>query len=125
MEGLNKRLGTRILVSQQVLHQLSGFLTRKLGRFVFAGKSKPIAVYELICRREESLKPQKRLCALFSQALDAYERQSWEEAIDLFNQSISVYEKDGPSLFYLKKIQSYRDNPPDEKWNGIVCLNNK
>jgi len=71
MEGLNKRLGTRILVSQQVLHQLSGFLTRKLGRFVFAGKSKPIAVYELICRREESLKPQKRLCALFSQALDA------------------------------------------------------
>jgi adenylate cyclase len=125
MEGLNKRLGTRILVSQQVLHQLSGFLTRKLGRFVFAGKSKPITVYELICRREESRKSQRSICALFTQALDAYERQSWEEAIDLFNQSISVYEKDGPSLFYLEKIQSYRDDPPEEKWNGIVCLNNK
>jgi adenylate cyclase len=125
MERLNKRLGTRILASKQVLHQLSGFLTRKLGRFLFAGKSKPVAVYELICLREESRRPQKKLCALFTQALDAYERQSWDEAIDLFNQTVSVNVKDGPSLFYLKKVQHYRDNPPDEKWNGIVCLNNK
>lgn len=125
MERLNKRLGTRILVSQQVLHQLSGFLARKLGRFVFAGKLKPITVYELICRREESRQSQTSLCALFSQALDAYERQSWQEAIDLFNQAISVYDKDGPSLFYLKMVQNYRNNPPDEKWNGIVCLNSK
>jgi adenylate cyclase len=125
MEQLNKRLGTRILASKQVLHQLSGFLTRKLGRFVFFGKSKPVTVYELICRREESRKTQKSLCALFSQALDAYERQSWEEAIDLFNQAINVYGKDGPSLFYLKEVQRYRDNPLDAKWNGIVCLNNK
>jgi adenylate cyclase len=125
MERLNKRLGTRILASKQVLHQLSGFLTRKLGRFVFVGKSKPITIYELMGLREQSRQTDRSLCAFFNQALDAYERQSWEEAIDLINQALNVHAKDGPSLYYLKKIQHYRDNPPDEKWNGIVCLDNK
>jgi adenylate cyclase len=125
MEQLNKRLGTRILASKQVLDQLSGFLTRKLGKFVFFGKSKPVTVYELICRREESRNVQRKLCAIFSQALDAYERQSLEEGMELFNQALSVVKNDGPSLFYLKRVQHYRENPAGNKWNGIVHLNKK
>ena len=43
LEGLNKHLGTRILVSADVLQGLDGLLTRELGAFLLAGKSRPVA----------------------------------------------------------------------------------
>ena len=51
IEGLNKRFRTRILASDDVLVGLDDFLTRRLGTFVLAGKSKPLVIHELICRQ--------------------------------------------------------------------------
>ena len=48
LEGLNKHLGTRLLVSAEVLHGLEGLMTRELGSFLLAGKSRPIVVHELL-----------------------------------------------------------------------------
>ena len=42
MEGLNKFLGTHILVSAEVLHRLEDFAARELGRFLMPGKTRPI-----------------------------------------------------------------------------------
>ena len=125
MEGLNKYLGTQILASADVLQHLDGFLIRKLGRFIFAGKSKPIEVCELICRTDESGTKQKELCKAFTRALDAYQRQSWEEAIDLFYQTLNLDGEEGPSRFYLKLCQDYRGRPPETDWDGIVHLDQK
>ena len=47
MEGLNKFLSTRILVSAEVLDQLDGFSSRPLGKFILAGKSKPVEVIRI------------------------------------------------------------------------------
>jgi adenylate cyclase len=44
VEGLNKYLGTRVLASEEVIHQLDGFLTREVGTFLLAGKSKPLGI---------------------------------------------------------------------------------
>lgn len=123
IEELNKYLGTRILVSGEALYQLDGFLARELGEFVLVGKSKPTVIYELICRIENSNEEQRRLCATFSEALRAYRRQSWEEAIKIFYKSMKIHRDEGPSVFYLEFCEKYRENPPGEMWNGIVCLN--
>ena len=125
IEGLNKYLGTRILVSEEVLYQLDGFLTREFGKFLLAGKVKPTVVCELICHIEESSEQQRNLCAMFAEALSAYRRQSWEEAIEIFYESLEVCKEDGPSIFYLKLCKGYRENPPREMWDGLVCLNKK
>lgn len=125
LEGLNKYLGTRILVSEEVLYQLSGFLTRELGKFLLVGKSKPVVVHELICRMEESDGRQRSLCAIFSDAFNAYRSRSWEEAVDKFYESMKVYSEDGPSLFYLKLCEKYRENPPEEMWDGLIRLDTK
>ena len=125
IENLNKYLGTRILVSQEVLHQIDGFLTRKLGEFIFAGKSKPVTVYELISRTEESSEQQRNLCASFTEGLNAYYKQSWEEAIKAFYESTKTYEQDGPSTFYLHLCEKYKANPPGEMWDGLVSLRYK
>ena len=124
IEGLNKFLGTQILVSAEVLHQLSGFLTRELGTFLLVGKSKPLVVHELLCRLEESNKQQKGLCTLFAEGLAAYRRQAWQEAIEKFSElsSRSSHKGDGPSLFYIKLCEEYREKPPEAAWDGVVHI---
>ena len=125
IESLNKYLGTRILVSQEVLQDIDGFLTRKLGKFIFVGKSKSVTIYELVSRIEESRKQQRDLCTIFTQGLDAYYQQSWEEAIKAFYESIKIHKKDGPSTYYLHLCEKYRANPPGEIWDGLIFLENK
>ena len=125
LEGLNKYLGTRILVTEDVVYQLDGFLTRRLGKFLLVGKSKPIVVHELLCLVEKSNEKQRRLCETFSKALSAYTRQSWEDAIEMFYESTKINKDDGPSTFYLEFCKKYKHNPPGEMWDGLVRLNDK
>ena len=54
LEGLNKHLGTRLLVSADVLQGLEGLMSRELGAFLLAGKSRPIVVHELIARAADA-----------------------------------------------------------------------
>jgi adenylate cyclase len=125
IENLNKYLRTRILVSEEVIHQIDDLITRKLGKFLLAGKAKTITVYELISRSEESDSLQKNLCKTFTEGLNAYEKQSWEDAIKAFYEVTKAYNDDGPSSFYLHLCEKYRINPPDEMWDGVVVLGTK
>jgi adenylate cyclase len=125
IESLNKRLGTSILVTAEVLHQVDDFLTRELGEFLLSGKSKPVVLHELICPKDESSERHRNLCDFFAEALSAYRGQSWERAIDKLNASLQISEQDGPSLFYLRLCEKYRENPPGERWDGLVRFHKK
>jgi len=125
LEGLNKYFGTRILVSKEVLHELDGFLTRRLGEFLLAGKRRPMVVYELICRLQESEEEQKALCAIFDEGLSAYRNKSWDKAIENFYECTRIYSKDGPAAFYTKLCKKYKEKPPEEMWNGLISLEKK
>jgi adenylate cyclase len=125
MEGLNKHLGTRILVSEAVLEQPDDFLVRRLGQFILAGKSKPVAACELICRMKESTDLQRNLCTIFSSALDAFRRQSWNEAVAGFKESLKMQPEDGPSRFYIELCETHKRNPPGDSWGGVVRLATK
>ena len=125
MEGLNKYLRTGILVSEETIQHLDGLLSRPLGEFLFAGKTRPIGVCELIGRSEEADDALVRLCRLFSEALDAYRTRNWKEAIETFEGILRSSRGDGPSSFYLKLCEQYRLSPPDKDWSGVVRLNEK
>lgn len=125
IENLNKYLGTKVLVSEEVIHQLDGFLTREVGKFRLKGKVIPTVIHELLCRTEESDEKQRKTCAIFAGALDAFRRQSWDEAIEKFNQSIENLGEDGPSLFYVRLCEQYKENPPEEPWEGVVHMDRK
>ena len=125
IERLNKQLGTQILVSAEVLHRLDGFLTRELGEFLFSGKSKPVVLYELLCRLEESEEKQRELCEFFAEGLRAYRNQAWEEASQRFCNCTQLAQEDKPSLYYLNMCETYGKNPPGEEWNGLVYIDKK
>ena len=132
IEGLNKYLGTRILVSEVVLYDLDTFLTRELGQFLLKGKTKPLMIHELICIRDEADEHQTKLCALFSESLAAYRKQSWKEAIEKFSRLNEIFSKiygedwkDGPSQYYIELCEEYYKNPPAEPWTGMVRMDRK
>jgi adenylate cyclase len=126
MDGLNKYLGTEILVSDEAIRELDGFTTREVGTFRLKGKAQPIVVHELLCREEECRDKMKERLALFSQALRTFKRQSWDEAKDKFRRSIDAGSgEDGPANFYLKLCEQYRKNPPEGPWEGIIDLEEK
>lgn len=125
IDGLNKHLGTQILVTEDVIKQLDGFLTREIGEFLLFGKSKPLVVYELLCRIEECSDQQRVACAVFVEGLDAFRRQSWDGAIEKFNKYLEYFGEDGPSHFYVKLCKQYKESPPMDSWNGIVQMDKK
>jgi adenylate cyclase len=125
LDGLNKYLGTEILVSREVIDGLDGFLTREAGRFLLKGKAQPILVHELLRRASESDEAQKNACAIFAEALHAFRRQSWDEAKAKFQKHTENYGEYGRSNYYLRLCEQYKKNPPGEGWDGVVELEEK
>ena len=125
IEGLNKFLGTTVLVSDEVFHRNDGYLARDCGKFRLKGKSTPVRVHELWCRMEDSDERQRDACAAFARGLAAFQQGAWDEAREIFQRLIEDLGEDGPSRFYLGLCESYQKNPPDPPWNGVVHMEKK
>ena len=125
LEGLNKYLGTRTLVSEEAFGSNNGFLTRSVGRFIFKGKSHSVDVRELLPQDKRSRELQAATCRIFGSGCEAFQRQNWDAAETSFHQVLKIDENDGPSQFYLKLCQDFRQAPPGSDWDGSVHLKNK
>ena len=126
LEGLNKHLGTRMLVSAEVLEGLPGLLTRELGAFLLAGKSRPVMVHELVARLAEATPANRERCTIFAEALAAYRRGAWPEAIRLWQEVMRACgSDDGPSRFYLQWCEGHAGKPPAADWDGVVRMEQK
>jgi len=128
IEGMNKYLGTRILVSDEVLQGVSGFALRDVGQFTLKGKTVPIRLFELDSHAPDSEEAQTRDFGLLKQgfetALCHFQRGNWLEAGAGFDSLLQQYADDGPSRFYMESCLRYRNNPP-ENWNGVVRMEDK
>ncbi len=121
IEGLNKRLGTRILASDEVAARLSGFVTRPVGDFLLPGKSRPVRVHEVVAG-DGGAPRQREALAAFARGIEAFRRRGWEEAERAFRDAADAPEGDGPSRFYLGLCSQYRTNPPAAEWDGTVRI---
>lgn len=125
IQGLNKYLRTHILASEEVVKALDLFLLRKVGSFLFLGKSRPHVVFELLGLNDQVRSAQIELCALFSQGLAAYRQRSWLEAQLLFRKCLGLFPNDGPSQRYLHLCDLYTHASPPKDWNGTIRLDGK
>lgn len=120
IEGLNKILGTRILVSMPVIEGLSEFYSRELGTFLLKGKLQTVTVSELMGTTEEIRRDKPHfveLNTLFSKAFQLYKSDSWEQALNEFRAIIKDYPEDGPTRFYISFLQNQLSLPLEQK-NG-------
>lgn len=125
LEGLNKYLGTRILISHEVITQLQGFVSRCVGQFVFVGKSAPTKVHELLALGENGQAHYDELCRLFHSGVTAFRQRAWDAACTAFNQVLVLERNDGPSRFYIDQCHQFRNTTLAVDWDGTIHLKQK
>lgn len=125
IEGLCKYLNTGILATKEVIGYLDGLVTRKIGEFKLAGKTKPVVIHELVCRLEEADEKLMKACTVFAAALDSFIMQSWDEAIKGFEEVIEILGGDGPSEFYIKLCKQNKELGPVKPWDGVISMEYK
>jgi adenylate cyclase len=127
LEGANKQYGTYIMASERTQELVKEyFVFRELDLLVVKGKTKPIKVFELIGRKNDSVPPRK-ISAIerYTIGLELYRQKKFSEAIEKFNEALSIEPDDQPSRLYVERSQLYQTNPPPEEWNGVFILKTK
>ena len=121
IEGLNKMMGTRAIVSGETLAAAGGEIsTRKLGRVRVVGRSEPVALYELIAETAvEAIKEP------FEAALSDFERGDLERAASGFRGVLAVRPDDGPAKFYVKECERVRAESSVVPWTGVITAEHK
>lgn len=125
VQGLNKQLGTNILVTETTIQGLDWFQTRKLGSFLLSGKAQPLVIYELMGLTHQSSPNQQLLCTLFAEALSAFINRDWQQAEKIFHQIMTQSNGDKPSQFYLTLCKQYAIQEPEHTWEGVVSVYQK
>ena len=121
LEALNKRLKTEVLVSADALQSVPGFVTRRLGAFRFAGKSRPLDVFELLGRDAEANPETRHLSEVFEEGLGSFAAGAWDQAAAHFRRVLELKRDDGPSAFFLELCAAYAAKAP-EQWDGVVAV---
>jgi adenylate cyclase len=121
LDGLNKHLRTSILVSAEVIRDLSDVPAREVGNFLLQGKSQAVLVYELISRAADCADRQETAGVIFAEARQAFAQRQWDEAKKKFAKLTG----DGVSEFYLELCKKYRADPPPEGWHGTIAMREK
>jgi adenylate cyclase len=84
-----------------------------------------VGVFELLCRVEEADEKVRGACDIFAEALEAFRKRCFDEAMEKFERSGEILGQDGPSLFYAGLCRLYRESPPGEPWDGVVHMEEK
>jgi adenylate cyclase len=105
IQELNKRLGTRILVSELVIANSDGeFLSRNLGRFLLRGKSNSVRVHELIGLRAKAAVTDLERCATSNDAVVRLERGDVEGARELLDRARQNWPEDAAVAFLVASL---------------------
>ncbi len=126
LEGMNKRFGTSVLLSDATVRQLPAgrFHLRPLGSFVAVGKREARAIHELLGPADSG--PLPEWVAAFVAALGAFGERDWDRAGAGFRGVIAARGgADGPSAFYLGLLDGMQSTPPPQGWKGEVHLTEK
>jgi len=120
IEGVNKILGTHIIISESVLIGTKGLLTRDLGLFKLVGKTRAIRLYELMGLNEDRANFAKDVLDSFEEGLKHFHSQDWPAAYDCFGQ----HKNDSASVYYAEICQEYIAQPP-RHFDGAIELSSK
>jgi adenylate cyclase len=125
MEGLNKHLGTRVLITEET-QQFAGakIVTRFLGLFRLKGFERAVAVHELSGFASQE-KESRELRGRFSKALALLAEKDFPAAEAAFRHVLELSPDDGPSKFYLEQIEELRGATLPDDWQGEITLKEK
>ncbi|HEY3487028.1 MAG TPA: adenylate/guanylate cyclase domain-containing protein [Gammaproteobacteria bacterium] len=119
LEGLTKEYGANIIVSENIRDAVPEFEYLELDLVRVKGKDKPVTIYQPLGFSIELDKSVRSETKRFSQALKMYRQRDWDSAErEIFNLSTLNAERKVYKL-YLDRIVYFRNNPPEDNWDGV------
>ncbi|NMC63693.1 MAG: adenylate/guanylate cyclase domain-containing protein, partial [SAR324 cluster bacterium] len=117
LEGINKYFGTSILISENVVNDLSDQLNPLfLGKITVAGRVEAVKIYTLL---EEKIC--EELQTLWLKGLEAYMLKDWFKATQIFREILNESELLAKaSNLYLSEITRMKIEGVPEAWNGEI-----
>jgi class 3 adenylate cyclase len=126
LEGANKTYGTSVLISAATAWLAGDTVeTREIDSVLVVGKTEPQRIFELLGRKGEVARERLALRDAFVEALDAYRREAWDQALAGFESCLAISPCDPPSKVFLGRIAEFRAAAPCADWNGVWSLAEK
>ena len=127
LEGLNKQLGTQILVSEAVIGALfEGFVVRPVDMVRPKGTTHPVRVFELMAPGQStSAGDDEAHLGSWRACYTSYTERRWADAVADFDRHIQDYPNDAAAKVLRARAADYRDSPPPVDWDGVFEAESK
>jgi adenylate cyclase len=121
LEGLTKQYGVGIIVSESTRRAVDDVEFRELDRVRVKGKEEPVAIFQPLAEDD----PARASLFRYRTALDAYRRQHWREAREVF----TALAREEPDCLlysvYLQRIKALEKDPPGDGWDAVFVHTTK
>lgn len=127
LESACKQYGAHILISEFTYKLLRGtYYTRELDLVIVKGKTKPVAIHEVLDFHTEETYP-NLIDALryFKAGLVKYRQMKWGDAISSFKEVLEINPNDKAAKLYIERSQHFSAKPPGQDWNGVWVMESK
>lgn len=127
VESLCKQYGAHILISEFTLKALKAtYRTRQVDKVTVKGKTKPVAIYEVIDYHDaESFPNQIEVLSHFNNGMEYYNQAQWDKAIECFQTALKLNPQDKASILYVERCGELKKNPPPGEWDGVWVMTHK
>ena len=127
LEGATKLYGTDIVISESTYRPCADRVwTRELDFIKVKGKNNPVAIYELVGLRSETVSDQKQ------QVIEHYEKgrrhylaRKFASAVAEFAMVLETDSHDKAAALHMERCQHWLKNPPADGWDGAWALTEK
>jgi adenylate cyclase len=127
LESACKQYGAHILISEFTYKALKAtYFSRELDLVVVKGKTKPVAIYEILDYHSEETYPQM-IDAMrhFKSGLVKYRQQKWNDAKNEFGEVLTLNDHDKAAKMYIERCDHFLANPPGANWDGVWVMESK
>jgi len=129
VEGLTKRYGTSLLITEQTvagLKDATDYRMREIDRVAVKGKSKAVTIYEAFDGDPaEQITLKTRTLADFELALTMYRQQEFTFAGDLFRKVWRANPQDKVAKLYITRCDMLKQHELPAEWDGVFVATTK
>ena len=127
LEGATKQYGCDIVISETTYEPCKDLIwALELDRIRVKGKTKPVAIYQLVGLRSNELSEvERQRIERYTMGRDAYLNRDFERAATQFRQLLAINKRDKAAAEQLKRCEYFRDNRPADDWDGVWSLTEK
>ena len=90
------------------------------------GKTKPVAIYELVdYHTDETFPNMMGVLQAFQYGLKAYRDGRFDQALKAFGEAHGLNSADAATQMYIERCRHLQADPPGDDWDGVWVMKSK